>query len=123
VPDGRRDEHLDLGVQTGDPDRSGGGRVGGPVWADDTEGLQLVLSSEREVADLDVLEQGELDGVTADRDLPDVLQLLCPVEGHEVVHRLHDDLVPDIRTHVHPIVKVVHDVSTGKRMPRRDCRV
>ena len=60
VPDGRRDEYLDLGVKSGDADRSCRGRVGGPVGARDAQRLELVLSGECQVADLDVLEQGEL---------------------------------------------------------------
>ena len=91
-----------------------------PLLLLDSPGLVGVLASECEIIDGDSLEQGELDGVTADTDLFDLVEVHTQL-GDQFVDCVHQDLVSDIRTEVDTECKVIHDVRTGERVALSDC--
>ena len=120
VPDGRRYEDLGLRIQSQQSYVPGVGHVCLPGRGHDAQILQFVLSRERQVPDLDVLEQRQLDRVSAHGQLGDLRQLVLAVEADEVVYRLDDDLVGDVPAGLHPEVHVVHDVRSGERVSGSD---
>ena len=112
MSDGRGNVEL-ASVLDVESDIDGGEDSGVPLLLLDTPGLVGVLSCECKVVDGDALEQRELDGVSADTDLLDLLE----VDSHgrdELVDCVDKDLVRDIGTHVDAEREVVHDVGTGQ---------
>ena len=117
VGDRRGYEHL--GVGQPEPEGRGVDDVPVPGRGGDAEGLQHVLAGVGQVPDLDVLEQGQLEGVAADsEDLH-----LAQVDVHlveQVVGSLDDEAVGHVLPRLHGVVDVVDDVHSGDGVPLGD---
>ena len=121
VPDRRGDQKLApvLDVES-DVDRGERSRV--PLLLLDTARLVGVLAGEGEVVHRDPLEQGQLDGVAADADPLDLVQVYAE-GGDQFVYGVYQDLVGHLGSDVDAEREVVHDVGSRERVALCDgCR-
>ena len=114
VPDRRRDQQL-ASVLDVESDIHCGERSRIPLLLLDSPGLVGVLAGEGEVVNGDPLEQGELDGVTADAHPLDLVEVDSH-GGDQLVHGVDQDLVGDVRSDVDAERQVIHDVGTRERV-------
>ena len=118
-----RDDDLCISGDSLDSERSCCDDISVPGRGHDPETLQHVLSCVCEVPDLDVLEEGELEGVTADCDDLDLGEI--HVEGCEqVVDSRDHQTVCDVLTCLHCEVDVVDDIHSrdGVTLGDRGCQ-
>ncbi len=114
VPDGRGDEKL-ASVLDVESDVHGGEDSRIPLLGLDAPRLVGVLAGEGQVVDGNPLEQGQLDGVPADADPLDLLEV--DSEGpDQLVLGVDQDLVGHVRSDVDAEREMVHDVGTRERV-------
>ena len=108
VPDGGRDGDL-RSVHPLESEGLGGDDRAVPLGRRDAQALEGVLPGVGQVADLDVLEERELERIPADADLLHLGEVDVEL-GEQLVRRLDDEPVGHILAGFHGEVHVVYDV-------------